>query len=769
MRKVFYLTSVFILFSFCGIAQTSNPNLGIIPAPKSISIQPGQFVFGKDYAILFENAEDQKIALLFQEYLKTVYSLDLLVAKNFIKAPAGIIRFSSAGYKGQHPEGYSLTVTPNQIDVNGKGAGLFYGLQTLLQLFPVQKGAELKINGVIIEDEPRYQYRGMHLDVGRHMFPVTFIKKYIDLLAQYKLNTFHWHLTEDQGWRIEIKKYPKLAQIGGSRDQTLIGHFHDRFPQRFDNTPYEGFYTQEEVKEVVAYATSKYVTVIPEIEMPGHSVAALAAYPELACGDKPGPFKVAEKWGIFPDIYCAGKEQTFNFLQDVLDEVMALFPSTYIHIGGDEAPKTNWKMCKYCQKRIRDNKLKNEHGLQSYFIHRIEKYLNSKGRQIIGWDEILQGGLAPNATVMSWQGIEGGIAAAKQKHKAIMTPGSKVYFDHYQGNPVQEPLAIHGLSTLESVYNYNPTPEDLPLDVQKYIIGVQANVWTEYMKTPAHVEYMVLPRLYSLSEIAWTAPDRKNLKEFKEERVPRHLALLDQSAETMYRVPTAIGAKDTTMLGAEFTLTYKSPVEGAKIYYTIDGYPPRETEYVYEKPIQISVPADDQRVLKTVVVTPSGKRSATTTTILSNALPLPAIETNASNPGLKHYYVPGYFASTAEVDTLKATERGISTVINLTKFRNKSRTYGLILEGYIQIEEDGIYAFTTSSDDGSQLWIDGALVVDNDGRHTSFELTGATNLLKGLHKIQIRYFQAGGQSDLRVFMAQPGKTRTEIPTRLLLN
>ena len=766
MHKITCLTLFLIVLCLFTNAQTADSNMGIIPAPKLIRPSAGQFVFSRDYAITFDTQEDLKIAQLFHDYLKEVYFLDIPVAKSFVQAPPGIIRFSSSEYKGQHPEGYRLTVAPGQINVSGKGAGLFYGLQTLMQLFPLQKEAAPKLNGVIIEDEPRYEYRGMHLDVVRHMFPLPFLKKYIDILAQYKLNTFHWHLTDDQGWRVEIKKHPRLTAVGGYRDQTIIGHYHDRFPQRFDGTPYGGYYTQEEVKEIVAYAAKRYITVIPEIEMPGHALAALATYPELGCGDKPGPFKVAQKWGIFPEIFCAGKEETFKFLEEVLSEVITLFPSTYVHIGGDEAPKDAWKACKFCQKRIRDNKLKDEHGLQSYFVQRMEKFLNSKGRQIIGWNEILEGGLAPNATVMSWQGVEGGITAAKQRHKAIMTPGSTMYFDHYQGSPVQEPLTIHGLSTLESVYNYNPTPADLPPDIQKYIIGVQANLWTEYIKTSNKVEYMVFPRIYSLSEIAWTGLDRKDFKSFQENRVRLHLARLDETS-TLYRVPVAIGAKDTTIIGDQFTIDYKPPVLGAKIYYTIDGYIPRETDYLYEKPVTIQIPDDEQRVLKSIVITPSGKRSAVTTTILSNLRPLAAQPVQPAKQGLNFYYVPGDYASTADVDKVNATETGIATAINLSRFRNKARTYGAVFEGYINIQNDGVYNFTSVSDDGSRVWIDGQLIVDNDGKHTSYGLTGAVRLEKGYHKLEIRYFQGGGQSGLKILMAEPGKQATEIPSALL--
>lgn len=768
MRKI-VLSLILLATALFVYSQTSDPNLGIIPAPQSVKITGGQFTFSRDAAIMYGNESDRKIAELFRDFLKNNYFLDLPVAKAFIKAPKAVINFTSLTYEGLNPEGYTISIMPDQLQVSGRDAGLFYGMETLMQLLPLKKEAAPKITCAEIVDEPRYKYRGLHLDVGRHMFPVPFIKKYIDLIAQYKLNTFHWHLTEDQGWRIEIKKYPKLTQVGGFRDQTLIGHYHDQMPQIFDGTRYGGYYTQAEAKEVVAYAASKFVTVIPEIEMPGHSVAALAAYPQLGCGDDLAAFKVEQKWGVFHDIFCAGKDDTFKFLEDVLTEVIAIFPGEYIHIGGDEAPKTRWEKCKYCQKRIADNRLKNEHELQSYFIQRIERFVNSKGKKIIGWDEILEGGLAPNATVMSWRGVSGGIAAAKMKHDAIMTPGSHVYFDHYQGNPVQEPVAISGFSPLEQVYSYNPTPETLAPEFQKYIIGVQANVWTEYIKTPAHVEYMVVPRIMALSEVAWTLPHKKNYTQFATQRVPVHLARIDQT-NTVYRVPVAIGAKDTTIITGRYLLDLTPPVKGAKIYYTIDGYTPKETDKVYENPVAIIVPHNEKRVVKTLVVTPSGKRSAVTTTIISNLSPLPAINPQVRlNQGIKYYYVPGEFNLAASVDPGRAEEEGVVSQINLDKGKDKvrSRSYGMVFSGYINISRPGIYTFSTRSDDGSQLLIDDMVIVDNDGRHTSFELAGAVNLAAGIHKIQVRSFQLGGSAGLKVFIGQAGSPKTEIPETIL--
>jgi len=347
-------------------------------------------------------------------------------------------------------------------------------------------------------------------------------------MSHYKLNTFHWHLTEDQGWRIEIKKYPKLQEIAAFRKETVIGHASTRTrkePRRFDGTRHGGFYTQDEIKDVVAYAAQHHITVVPEIELPGHALAALAAYPELGCTG--GPYEVATTWGIFDDVFCAGKESTFNFLQDVLDEVMPLFPGQYIHIGGDECFKSNWKKCPYCQKRIKTEKLKDENELQSYFIQRIEKYINAKGKRIIGWDEILEGGLAPNATVMSWRGEEGGIAAAQQNHDVIMTPSKWLYLDYRQDTAKSEPLAVKVLVDVPTVYSYEPVPAQLKEEEAKYIIGVQANVWTEYMKTGDHVEYMVYPRAIALAEVAWSAKEKRNYNDFVK-RLQANRILLDE-------------------------------------------------------------------------------------------------------------------------------------------------------------------------------------------------------------------------------------------------
>lgn len=458
-------------------------------------------------------------------------------------------------------EAYKLDVGEKGIVITSKNAvGALYGIQSLRQLLPTD--GSINVPFVNIDDKPRFAYRGMHLDVGRHFFDVAFIKKYIDLLSMYKINNFHWHLTEDQGWRIEIKKYPKLAEIAAYRPETLIGHYNDQ-PQKFDGNRYGGFYTQEEVKDIVSYAMARNINVIPEIEMPGHAQAAVAAYPELGCTGK--QVQVATKWGVFDDVFCPN-EKTFQFLEDVLTEVMALFPSKYIHIGGDECPKTQWMTNPLCQSIIKKEGLKDEHGLQSYFIQRIEKFLNSKGRQIIGWDEILEGGLAPNATVMSWRGIEGGKEAAKQKHNVIMTPTDYCYFDYYQSKSPKEPLAIGGFLPLQKVYSYDPIPSNMPKEDVAYIIGAQANLWTEYLDAPEKVEYMILPRMQAMAEVGWTLPENKSYELFVK-RLNHHFALwkkmgynyADKSKELVVKINSGEGkgvSVDLATNGSELPVKY---------------------------------------------------------------------------------------------------------------------------------------------------------------------------------------------------------------------
>lgn len=518
------------------VAQSFGQEVNIIPKPVSMEEGKGYFILSEDVPIMWDEVvgEDKfsKSADFLSAYLKEKYNF---WSNKKDKRPPSVTRkilLDIIGSTGTKKGGYTLTVTTDRIKVIGHDEeGLFNGIQTLIQLLSGQtqtsKIKNLQVPHVSIADHPRFQYRGMHLDCSRHFWSVEYVKQYIDYLALHKFNKFHWHLTDDQGWRIEIKKYPKLTSIGGWRNGTIIG----RYPGTGnDGLKYGGYYTQEQIKEVVKYAADRYIDVIPEIEMPGHASAAIAAYPELSCfpneptikyfpkqctwsGDSTGK-QVQQTWGVFDDVFCAGQEKTFTFLQDVIDEVLTLFPSKIIHVGGDECPKENWHRCPSCQKRMNDNKLKDEHELQSYFIQRMEKYLNSKGRTLMGWDEILEGGLAPNAMVMSWRGEKGGIEAAQQNHDVVMTPGNPLYFDHTQSEN-EDSVTIGGFNPIEKVYAYDPVPAVLTADQGKHILGAQANLWCEYIKNTKKLEYMLLPRIAALSEVLWSQKENKNWTDFE--------------------------------------------------------------------------------------------------------------------------------------------------------------------------------------------------------------------------------------------------------------
>jgi len=747
-------------------AQDSNPNLGIIPAPVSLKKSPGEFTLSRQTTILADTITNKAVVFL-TSYLQNQAMLRVPVKANNGSSAQNSIVLTATGADDLPPEGYKLIITPQQVLISGKGAGLFYGIQTLIQLMPQDRAAAVKLPCVEITDYPRFAYRGMMLDVCRHFFSVEMVKKYIDLMAAYKLNNFHWHLTDDQGWRIEIKKYPRLTQVASQRAQTVIGNYRDRTPQQYDNTPYGGYYTQDQIRDVVKYAADRYINIVPEIEMPGHSEAALAAYPELSC-DPTLPYKTAETWGVFHDIYCPS-DKTFAFLQDVLTEVMDLFPSRYIHIGGDEAPKDVWKKSEFCQKLMKEQGLKTEDELQSYFIQRIEKFVNSKGRSIIGWDEILEGGLSPNATVMSWRGEAGGIAAAQQSHNVIMTPGSGgLYIDQQQSKPEQEPLSIGGYDPLSKIYSYNPTPAELTADQQKFIIGVQANLWTEYIPSEKKVDYMVLPRLFALSEVAWSPLANKNYNDFADARLPSRLARLDENTFN-YRVPEVIGMKDTVVFGTKMDVDLKPSVAGAKVYYTIDNYDPRETDMEYTHPTTYDVPPDQYRDLKAIVITPSGRRSVISHERMYNKMPLPGQVFMGTEKGMKYELVSGDFTSLDQMKGAPVIDTGTTLTFNTSAFKKNIKGFGVIYNGYLRVDTDGDYGFSTISANGSQLLIDNQPVVDNDGKHGVFEQGGSVPLLKGLHKITVKYFDSGNAGLVRVLMTIPGKPKGEIAPDMMFN
>eukprot|EP01088_Endostelium_zonatum_P015812 TRINITY_DN4027_c0_g1_i1.p1 TRINITY_DN4027_c0_g1~~TRINITY_DN4027_c0_g1_i1.p1 ORF type:complete len:536 (-),score=126.04 TRINITY_DN4027_c0_g1_i1:26-1633(-) len=496
-------------------------SFNLVPKPVKFELSgEGEFNLSGSTVLVYSNEESKQVANFLSQQISERIGMQL----NFSDAQkeSNVINFvleSSAQDQSslQYKEGYSLQITSNSIQIKAnKPAGLFYGVQTLLQLLlssdflstptSTSQPSSLKLPSLNILDYPRFSWRGIHLDVCRHFFPKSFLFRYLSLLAFHKFNTFHLHLTEDQGWRFQSLKHPNLTTIGSTRSSTLIG---PGGGSTFDNVTVEGFYSQDDLRELVSFAATLFINIVPEIEMPGHAQAAIAAYPELGNTDIPDrSTTVWNAWGVNPNVFNV-EQTTIQFLQDILDEVLAIFPSKYIHIGGDEAPKDQWKASALAQKRMKELGCKDEDELQSWFIKTMDKYLTSKGRVLIGWDEILEGGLAEGAVVMSWRGDEGGIAAAKAKHDVVMTPGYALYFDHYQGDPKTEPLAIRSeILDVKQVWNYWPVPKELVGEEKNRVLGAQGQVWTEYMKTGSHVEYMLYPRACALSEVVWTGESR---------------------------------------------------------------------------------------------------------------------------------------------------------------------------------------------------------------------------------------------------------------------
>lgn len=492
-------------------AHAADANYNVVPLPKSVVMAKGlPFNLTNATTIVYEgtNPEMKRNARFLSEYIQKASGIKTAVLDKRDKKAAAIVLTIDPKVAGA--EAYRLSVNNKQVTIAASTpAGVFYGIQTLRKSLPVQTtGEAITLPAVTVADAPRFGYRGMMLDCARHFFPLSFVKKFIDILAMHNMNVFHWHLTEDQGWRLEIKSHPELTAKSSMRSGTVIGHN----ATVDDSIPHGGFYTQQEAREIVEYARQRHITVIPEIDMPGHMLAALAAYPELGCTG--GPYEVGHRWGVYKDVLCLGKESTYKFVQDVIDEVVDIFPAKYFHIGGDESPTVMWEKCPKCLQKAKDENTDIKH-LQQYFTNRVEKYLNGKGKSIIGWDEILEGKINQSATIMSWRGVEPGLKAAKQGHDVIMTPSSHVYFDHYQAKDTKhEPDAIGGCSPVEKVYSYEPLPDTLSAEAKSRIKGVQANLWTEYIPFTTQAEYMVLPRMAALAEVQWTPVAKKNFDDF---------------------------------------------------------------------------------------------------------------------------------------------------------------------------------------------------------------------------------------------------------------
>lgn len=638
MKHLFKLTGCLALAGIITSCQSEQKmaDYQIIPLPQEIAVgQSSPFVLSNGVKILYPegNEKMQKNALFLAGYLKEATGKEFAVEAGTEGKNAIVL---SLGLSAENPEAYQLKVSKDGVTIAAPSeAGVFYGIQSLRKSLPVAVGSTVALPAVEINDYPRFGYRGAHFDVGRHFFTVDEVKSFIDMMALHNMNRLHWHLSEDQGWRIEIKKYPKLTEIGSKRKETVIG----RNSGEYDGKPYGGFYTQEEAKDIVAYAAERYITVVPEIDLPGHMQAALAAYPELGCTG--GPYEVWTLWGVSDNVLCAGKDVTLDFIDDVLAEIIEIFPSEYIHVGGDECPKTKWETCPKCQARIKALGLKSdahhtkEERLQSFVINHAEKFLNDHGRQIIGWDEILEGGLAPNATVMSWRGEGGGIEAAKQNHDVIMTPNTYLYFDYYQTKDTKdEPLAIGGYLPIERVYSYEPMPASLTPEQQKYIIGVQANHWTEYIPTYSHLQYMALPRWAALSEVQWSKPESKNYENFLT-RLPKLIEWYD--AEGYNYAKHVFGVKaEFNPNSAEGTLDVKmSTIDNAPIHYTLDGTEPTSASPVCDSVLKVK----ESATLKAMAIRPtSNSRMITEEIVFSKSSMKPIV---ANQPVNKQYMFNG--------------------------------------------------------------------------------------------------------------------------------
>jgi hexosaminidase len=608
------IAPLLIALSSCVTIQTvppaapiPTPEISVVPKPANVERLPGSFAFTPGMKLLIPagNSGAREAAAVLAARLGAAAGFDLAIIESSSgtpsEAPAAGVVFRPSPGPALPTEGYVLTATPANITIEaGDASGFLYGVQTLFQLLPpavfsngpagsraAPPPPAWTVPAVRITDSPRYPWRGVLLDVGRHFFPASFIKTLLDELALHKMNTFHWHLTDDQGWRIEIKKYPRLTEVGAWRVDREDKHWNAR-PAQQEGEPatYGGFYTQAEVRDIVAYAAARGITVVPEIEMPGHCQSALAAYPQYSCTG--GPFTVPPG-GVWPitNVYCPGNDETFTFLQDVLDEVITLFPSPTIHIGGDEVDKTNWKKCPKGQARMAAEGLRTEEELQSWFVKRIERYINSKGKKLIGWDEILEGGLAPNAAVMSWRGTQGGITAARSGHDVVMTPTSHCYFDYYQGRPDGEPLAIGGSLPLRKVYELEPAPAELTADEAAHILGGQANLWTEYISTPAHAEYMLFPRLAALAEIVWSPRGSRDWKDFAA-RLPIQLERYRRAginfAESAYNVALTPELDPKT---SALTLTMSNELGTPEVRYRTDGRNPTPDSPLYTTPLRL--------------------------------------------------------------------------------------------------------------------------------------------------------------------------------------
>lgn len=651
----------------------------------------------------------------------------------------------------QNEEGYRLDIEPDQVILSaGTPAGIYYGIQTFTQLLPLREVKPLRsisLPCMEIEDFPKFTWRGMHLDVSRHFFPADSVKRFIDYLAMHKLNVFHWHLTDDQGWRIEIKKHPELTETGAWREDTRDREWsYDQFPVREGKPVYGGFYTQEEIREIVQYAADRFITIVPEIDVPGHSWAALFAYPHLSCSGIPY-FHSPEDPFSFTDPLCAGNPATYQLLEDVFSEVIELFPSEYIHLGGDEAKKGPWERCRKCRALMDAEGLSDVEELQSYFINRVGEFIISKGRRYIGWDEILEGGLPESAAVMSWRGEEGGIEAAGMGNPAVMVPSQTLYFNRCQFDPSLEGMEGGLVTSLEHVYNYDPVPGELGEDESNLIIGVQGCLWTEHIQTWQSVQEKLFPRLLALSEIAWNPAENRDYDEFRS-RVINHYERLDAASITYFiPAPTGLEKNNAFLAGDPVTIRLENPLDHGRIVYTTDGSDPGEDAQEYNEGFKIH----NDCVVKSTLVLPNGKTGLIRTSYIEFIEPvIPAsVEQSSLSPGLRYQYMEGSIITLDDLHRMTRIRNGNLDSLHLIQDR-AGDGFGLEFKGFLKIDSLDIYTFGTISDDGSRVYIGNKLVVDNDGIHGPRLRKGQIALAPGFHSVRIQFFEGNYGEELEV-------------------
>ncbi|MEN8191627.1 MAG: family 20 glycosylhydrolase [Bacteroidota bacterium] len=762
------LTVFFLLFVSCTDHYNVNENtVNIIPKPIKIEVSNGTFSIQKSTQIFVEtnNKDAKDVAKYFADRIRTVIGYDLTIesytaeSNNF-----GAILIST---KNADPnlgdEGYTLEVNKKSVAIKAsKAAGLFYGVQSLLQLLPpeiygsekLNKGINWSIPVVKISDKPRFTWRGMHLDVSRHFFSKEVVKRYIDLLAMHKMNTFHWHLVDDQGWRIEIKKYPKLIEIGSSRADLP---WNDWQGKETNDTPvYSGYYTQEDIKEIVAYAQRRFITIVPEIEMPGHTLAALASYPEYSCTGSPFivPSGGVDIWKNHT--YCIGNEKTYKFLEDILAEVMELFPSEYIHVGGDETTRLRWESCPKCQARINSEGLNGEDELYGYFLKRMRKFLDSRDRKLIGWDEILEGGENLNATVMSWRGVDRCNKAVARKLDVVLSPSSHLYFDdHEEGGESRVPL--------EMVYSYDPVPIDLNSSDEKYILGAQACVWTENVTSGEQIEKITLPRMAALAEVIWSNKNNQNYEEFLR-RLSHHYSRFD-AMNLNYRQPDLEGGFNGVHVFTDsIQVKIIKPRLNSEAYYTLDGSEPTKHSSMYSKPFYLT----ESTILKAKEYLSDGTEGCVRTGIYDKQELLVSVKVDNVQPGLYYQYVEGIYDLAEQVPLDQYKESGvIDSFVFPTNHRKKY--FGTVYSGFIRLPDDGIYTFYCETNDGSQLYIGNKIVVEHGGLHPAEEKSASIALQAGYHSIRVIYFQNAGSSFLKISYSGVNIDKQEIPGSVLFH